>query len=115
MGKPVQPTPCKSCPWRKDTEWSDIPEFHPDNVESIAAGIDAGKDPETLHAARVMQCHDLNQERTCSGFVLSDDGHHHLLLRLAYTLGWVTGRTCGDGLDLHATWDEVRAQKGLEP
>lgn len=110
----VAPQPCKSCPWRTTTTWAEIPEFTSALRDRLTAGINAAQDPAQFLTGqgRVMQCHDLDRDRVCAGFLLSADAVHNLTLRLAHAHGAIEGRADSGGADLHETWSAVLQQKG---
>lgn len=111
----IRPTPCGSCPWRKNTEWSQIPGISKDFIRSVTEGIELGKDVLSVlnGHGKIMQCHDRHSDRVCAGFILSDDAAHSIVLRFhGCVRGAVTGSASAGGADLHASWREVLAQKG---
>ncbi|WP_146010059.1 DUF6283 family protein [Burkholderia sp. WAC0059] len=106
--------PCPSCPWRRDQDARDIPNFSLEKAESLAATCPDERGMGPSFSASWFACHQSPEghEIPCAGW-LSMVGHAHPRVRIAIMEGRLNRRALeapADGPELHQTYGEVLAK-----
>lgn len=100
--------PCRSCPWRKDQDASDIPAFRLELAEALAATCpdDRGMGPE--FGAPQFACHQSRpgEEIVCAGW-LAQAGLAHPMVRLGIAQGDVAREAVVPRDDLEPDYQHV--------
>ncbi len=101
--------PCKTCPWRVDSEGGGaIPGFDIEKARDLAVTVGEGDDFRTI-----MACHRSREggDYVCVGYV-AVEGYSNLAVRMAAISGRIPLRevveACED-LDLHPSFDSMLA------
>lgn len=100
-------TPCASCPWRRDSDPHEIPNFELDKARKLVCTVGDGSDD----FRPIMACHGSTEvcNRPCVGYV-AKVGYTNLSVRIAaldntIPLGEIAADTAD--LDLYDTFDEM--------
>ena len=103
--------PCASCPWRKDSAASDIPNFSMQLAESLAVCSPDARNHGPGVSAPYFACHQSkpDAEFACAGW-LAVAGHRHPRVRLDVLSGAISEDALAPGSDwpeLHSNYGEV--------
>ena len=103
--------PCESCPWRKDKDARDIPEFSLELAEKLAATCPDERNMGPDFGASWFACHLSHEgsEMPCAGW-LAMVGHAHPQVRMAVSEGRLNPEALhppSDGPDLHEKYCDV--------
>lgn len=100
--------PCRSCPWRRDQDAQDIPNFRLDLAEALAATSpdDRGFGPDFGSAQ--FACHQSREgaEVVCAGW-LAQVGSAHPAVRIQVMTGRLDPAALEPRPELHDTFGEV--------
>lgn len=114
MTMPVLKKPCASCPWRKDQDARDIPNFDLALAERLTATCpdDRGFGPD--YGATTFACHQskVDHEFYCAGW-LAQVGNCHPNVRIDVRFGVIPEDALApkeDWPELHDTYGEVLAK-----
>ncbi len=103
--------PCEACPWRKDRDARDIPNFSMELAESLAGTCPDQRGMGPSFGASWFACHLSveGQEIPCAGW-LATVGHAHPGVRLAISMGRLSVdllKAAEGTSPLHASYGEV--------
>lgn len=106
--------PCPGCPWRTDTDASDIPDFSLELAENLAQTCPRSNSDGPQITDSMFACHQSvdGQEFACAGW-LATVGHRHPRVRLAVSLKELSPHSLApkeDWPELHNDFAEVIAK-----